>query len=96
MKLVSIGKTEEGRDQWMAIISSPGQHPNLEQIPADLAPAGARRRRHRRAGASLAREGKAVVWIDGGCTPARSVGSQQLMEMVYQMVSRTDPETMRF
>ena len=43
----------------------------------------------------LAREGKAVVWIDGGLHASESVGSQQLMEQVYQMVSRTDPETMR-
>ena len=45
---------------------------------------------------ALAREGKAVVWIDGGLHASETVGSQQLMEMVYQMVSRTDPETMRF
>src|SRR6185503_572022 len=29
MKLESIGKTEEGRDQWMAIISSPENIKNL-------------------------------------------------------------------
>ena len=45
---------------------------------------------------ALAREGKAVVWIDGGLHASETVGSQQLMEMVYQMVSRTDAETMRF
>ena len=31
------------------------------------------------------REGKAVVWIDGGLHASESVGSQQLMEMVYQI-----------
>src|SRR5664279_6284600 len=31
MKLVSIGKTEEGRDQWMAIISSPENIKNLDK-----------------------------------------------------------------
>ena len=36
-----------------------------------------------------------MVWIDGGLHASETVGSQQLMEMVYQMVSRTDPETMR-
>ena len=45
---------------------------------------------------ALAAEGKAVVWIDGGLHANETVGSQQLMEMVYQMVSRTDAETMRF
>src|ERR1700686_2034203 len=29
MKLVEIGKTEEGRPQWMAILTSPENHKNL-------------------------------------------------------------------
>jgi hypothetical protein len=41
-------------------------------------------------------EGKAFVWIDGGLRTSETVGSQQLMETVYQLVSKTDPETMRF
>ena len=45
---------------------------------------------------ALAREGKAVVWIDGGLHATETVGSQQEIEIVYQMLSRTDPETMRF
>ncbi len=44
----------------------------------------------------LAKEGKAVVWIDGGLHATEMLGAQQLAEMVYQMVSRTDEETMRF
>src|SRR5271169_4881017 len=31
MNLVSIGKTEEGRDQWMAIVSSPENIKNLDK-----------------------------------------------------------------
>ncbi len=45
---------------------------------------------------ALAREGKAVVWIDGGLHASEVECAQALSEMVYQMVSRTDPETMRF
>ncbi|SPE30742.1 Peptidase M14, carboxypeptidase A (fragment) [Candidatus Sulfopaludibacter sp. SbA3] len=96
MKLVSIGKTEEGRDQWMAIISSPDNIRNLEkykQISQRLAHAEGLTDDQAH---ELARQGKAVVWIDGGLHATETVGSQQLMEMVYQMVSRTDPETMRF
>ena len=96
MKLVSIGKTEEGRDQWMAIVSSPDNIKNLDkykQIAARLAHAEGLTDAQAH---DLARQGKAVVWIDGGLHATETVGSQQLMEMVYQMVSRTDPETMRF
>ena len=96
MKLVSIGKTEEGRDQWMAIISSPDNIRNLDkykQISQRLAHAEGLTDDQAH---ELARQGKAIIWIDGGLHATETVGSQQLMEMVYQMVSRTDPETMRF
>jgi len=96
MKLVSIGKTSEGRDQYMAIITSPENLKQLDHyrdIAARLAHAEGLTDEQAHA---LAREGKAIVWIDGGLHASESVGAQQLMETVYQMVSRTDEETMRF
>ena len=96
MKLVDIGTTAEGRRQYMAIVSSPENLRNLDRykeiarrlaLTEDLTDDQAH---------ALAREGKAVVWIDGGLHASETVGSQQLMEMVYQMVSRDDPETRRF
>ena len=96
MKLESIGKTEEGRDQWMAIVTSPENMKKLaryREIAGKLARAEGVGEAEARA---LAKEGKAIVWIDGGLHATETVGSQQLMEWVYQMVSRTDEETMRF
>ncbi len=96
MRLVDIGPTAEGRRQYMAILSSPDNLVRLLQykkISARLAHAEALSDQQARA---LAREGKAVVWIDGGLHATETVGSQQLMEHVYEMVSRTDAETMRF
>ena len=96
MKLESIGKTEEGRDQWMAVITSPENMKKLaryKEIAGKLAHAEGVSEQEARA---LAKEGKAIVWIDGGLHATETVGSQQLMEWVYQMVSRTDEETMRF
>ncbi len=96
MKLVDIGLTAEGRHQWMAIISSPANIKNLahyQQISQRLAHAEGLSDESARA---LAREAKAVVWIDGGLHATETVGSQQEIEIVYQMLSRTDPETMRF
>src|SRR6202051_462389 len=95
-KLVDIGPTEEGRRQYMMIISSPENMKKLDhykEISARLAHAEGLTDEQAHA---LAREGKAVVWIDGGLHASESVGAQQLMETVYQMVTRTDPETMRF
>ena len=37
-----------------------------------------------------------MVWIDGGLHATEVLGAQQLMELVWQMVSRDDEETMRF
>ena len=96
MKLVDMGPTAEGRRQQMAVITSPENQKKLErykEISRRLALAEGLSEEQARA---LAAEGKAVVWIDGGLHATETVGSQQLMEMVYQMVSRTDPETMRF
>ncbi len=96
MRLADIGPTAEGRRQYMAIISSPANLRNLDrykQIARRLALAEDLDDDQARA---LAREGRAVVWIDGGLHATETVGSQQLIEMVYQMVSRNDEETLRF
>ena len=96
MKLVDIGLTAEGRHQYMAIISSPENLNRLDryrQISRRLALAEGLSDDDAR---KLAAEGKAVVWIDGGLHATETVGSQQLMEWVYQLVSRNDPETRRF
>ena len=96
MTLESIGKTSEGREQWMATITSPANRANLEryrEIARRLAHAEGVTEEEARA---LAAEGKAVVWIDGGLHATEVLGIQQLMELVWQMVSRDDAETMRF
>jgi hypothetical protein len=95
MKLVDIGLTAEGRHQWMAIISAPETLKNLahyQEISRKLAHAEGLTDSQARA---LAKEAKAVVWIDGGLHATETVGSQQLIEMSYQMLTRTDEETMR-
>jgi len=95
VKVLSIGKTAEGRDQLMAIITSPANHARLDEfrgIAARLARAeGLTDAEARR----LAQQGKAVVWIDGGLHATEVLGATQLIEHVWQMTSRTDPETMR-
>lgn len=95
LALAEIGRTAEGRSMLMAIITSPENHQNLEcykQIAGRLALAEGLDEKEARA---LASEGKAVVWIDGGLHGTEVLGAQQLIELVYQMVSRDDPETLR-
>ncbi len=93
LKLVDIGETEEGRRQYMMIVSSPENMKKLDHYKeisqkmarAEISEAEARK---------LAKEGKAVVWIDGGLHSTETVAMQQLIEMAYQLASRTDEETL--
>jgi hypothetical protein len=96
MKLVEIGQTAEGRHQWMVIISTPENLKNLaryKEISQKLARAEGVSEAEAR---TLSKEGKAVIWIDGGLHANETVGFQQLVETIYQLLSRTDDETMRF
>src|SRR5688572_6295665 len=96
MALHRIGTTAEGRPMWMAIITSPENHRRLGfyqniarrlALAQDLSDSTAR---------ALAAEGRAVVWIDGGLHADEVLGAQQLIQTAYELVSRNDPETMRF
>ncbi len=96
MRLVRIGSTAEGRPIIMAIVTSPENQKKLAHyqdisrrlaLAEGLSDAQARK---------LAAEGKAVVWIDGGLHASEVLGAQQLIETAYELVSRSDPETLRF
>ena len=96
MKVVQMGTSAEGRPMWMSIITAPENHARLaryQDIAARLARAEGLTDVQARA---LAKEGKAVVWIDGGLHATEVLGAQQLVQWVYEMVSRNDPETQRF
>jgi hypothetical protein len=95
LAVVDMGRTAEGRRQYMAIVTSPENHRNLEryrQISGRLARAEGL---DDDAARQLAREGKAVVWIDGGLHANEVLGAQQLIETTHRLVSGTDPETQR-
>jgi len=96
-----IGPTSMGKTMVLATVTAPENWANIaryKQISRSLSlnegPDG--RPLTDDQARALAREGKAVVWIDGGLHASEVLGAQQLMEMVYQMVARTDEETMRF
>ncbi|MBS1488347.1 MAG: peptidase [Bacteroidetes bacterium] len=95
VKLVDIGLTEEGRHQYQLIVTSPENHKKLDrykEISVKLARAEGITEEQARA---MASEGKAIVWIDGGLHATEVVGTHQLIETLYQIVSRNDAETMR-
>lgn len=95
MQVMEIGKTGEGRPHFAAIITAPENFAKLaryKEISQRLHEARGLTDEQARV---LAKEGKSVVWIDGGLHATEVVGANQLMETSYQLVSRTDEETMR-
>lgn len=94
MTMVDIGRTAEGRTQVMAIVTSPQNHRTLERY-REISRTLAMGRADSATAARLAAEGKAVVWIDGGLHATEVLGAQQLMETLWQFVSRDDAETRR-
>ena len=96
MDLDTIGVTAEGRPQLMAIVSSPENLRNKEryrQIAERLARAEGLTAEQAR---QLAKDGKGIVWIDGGLHATEVLGAQQLLESNWQLVSGDDEETTRF
>ena len=94
VRYTSIGKTEFGREQPMLIITAPKNFAQLERFKeisqklgrAEITEAEAK---------ALSKEGKPIVWIDGGLHANEVVGAQQLIETLYQLASKNDEETLK-
>ena len=94
LSVVQIGVSSEGRPMHMAIITSPENQRRIEhfkEIAKRMALADSLTEAQAE---ELAKEGRAVVWIDGGLHGTEVLGAQQLIELVYQMVNQNDPETL--
>jgi len=95
MKVIEIGKSAEGRPHLAAIVTAPENFAKLDrykQIAKSMHDAKGIDSVQARA---MAKEGKSVVWIDGGLHATEVLGANQLIETNWQLVSRNDEETMR-
>src|SRR3954466_493121 len=95
MQSIEIGKSSEGRPQMAAIITAPENFKNIaryKEISMRLAKGEGLTDAQAKA---LAKEGKSVVWFDGGLHATEVLGANQLIETSYQLVSRNDEETQR-
>src|ERR1035437_10204309 len=93
IKLITVCKTTRGLDWEIAIISSPANLAALDrnkQISQRLARG---RGLDDAAAHALAREGKAIVHIDGGMHATEVAGAQQSILLAYKLVStQGDPD----
>lgn len=95
MKLLEIGKSSEGRTQYLSVVSSPQNLANIDryqEIARRLAKAEGISEAEARA---LAAEGKAVVWIDGGLHSTETVPPQALIAALYEWLTAEDAEAKR-
>lgn len=95
IKLIEIGKSEEGRTQYTAIVSSPANLARLDhykEIARKLAKAEGVSEADAKA---MAAEGKAIVWIDGGLHANEVVAPQALIAGLHDMLTKDDAETRR-
>ncbi len=90
ISLIDIGQTSEGRAWFVALISSPQNLADIETYrgiaqrlahPDGLTDADARR---------LARQGKALVHIDGGLHASEVAGAQHTIQLAHDLVAATD------
>lgn len=95
MQLESMGRTTDGNDFVLAMISTPANLRNrkhYQEIARKLAdPRGLSRKQVD----SLTRAGKAIVLLTNNIHSTEIGSTQMVMELAYQLVTATDPDTER-
>lgn len=93
IKLITVGKTTRGVPWQIAIISSPENLARLDQYK-DISKRLAQARGLTDTEAhALAREGKAIVHLDGGMHSTEVAGAQHSLNLAYRLVSaQNDPQ----
>ncbi|MEV6367228.1 M14 metallopeptidase family protein [Micromonospora musae] len=94
MKLVEIGKTSEGRPQLMAIVSSEKnlKDENLERYRETSVRLSQGDKLSEKDARDLAKNGKAVAWVDFGIHSTEVAGHQTAPQFAYDLVTSETPE----
>lgn len=95
MKLESFGVSAEGRDQWLAIVSSPQNLSRLDHYKSIARRLAKGEGLTEDEAGALAAEGKAVVWIDAGLHSTETVTVQGQIQILYRLLTQNDAETLR-
>ena len=95
MQLEAMGETSYGQTQWLAVISSPANLARLDAIRAGGRELALGRIENETAAHRLAAKAPAIVWIDGGLHASESIAGQNILELVWRMVSQDDEEVRR-
>lgn len=90
------GLTEEGRQQYLLVVSSPENLTQLEKYRKISQRMGRAEDLTEQEARELSKQGKPIVWIDGGMHSNEMVGSHQLVETLYQLASSEDADIKRY
>jgi hypothetical protein len=94
IKLFDMGKTSMGQTMTYAVISSPQNLASLDKFKQTLRTLSLAKTSAAEA-AKLAREGKAIVYIDGGLHASECAPAQHNIQLAFDLVSAQDPKTRR-
>ena len=93
LKLVRVGKTTEGRDWYIAVISAPANLSQLDKYKDTARKLAMVKGLNDAQARDLARSGKVIVHIDGGLHATEVAPAQHAIQLAYNLVSATDPAT---
>jgi Zinc carboxypeptidase len=93
VKMFTVGKTTQGRDIEIAVISSAANIAQLEQTKQTAARLAKDTDLNDDSARELARSSKVIVHIDGGLHASEVAGPQHTMMLAYKLLSaKNDPE----
>lgn len=93
MKMFKVGKTSQGRDIEVGVISSPANLARLDEYKKNARQLATGENLNDQQALKLARETKAIVHIDGGLHSSEVAGGQHSIALAYKLLSaKNDPE----